>query len=318
MTRFLSKLFGKTKTARNTARPPARARLGVESLDRRDMPSVTMSYGGGPVIPNVQVEAVYLGSTWASYNPYDWNSITRQSERGQMDRFLGDIVQSSYMNGLSQYYGYVPGYYRAFPGKGTFVKDDVVPVDLSSFGTTPTNSVPESYVESILFQEVLAHRLDPSDANKLYVVIMPPGVAEQGDFDNKGSPDGGGHHAAASTWWSPAVGSTMHFAVIEHGLTSGFGAEGLNVPVTAVQKMTFVTSHELAEAVTDPEGDGWQATQYVAPGIAVSHPGWYEIGDVTQDLATGNSALAYEDGYLVQKYWSYTNNTSIAPGATDY
>ena len=44
MTRFLRKLFGKTKTIRTTARPAAKTQLGLESLDRRDMPSVTSIY----------------------------------------------------------------------------------------------------------------------------------------------------------------------------------------------------------------------------------------------------------------------------------
>src|SRR5262245_36937100 len=41
MTRFLSKLFGKTVALRHAPKPAARTRLGVESLDRRDLPSVT-------------------------------------------------------------------------------------------------------------------------------------------------------------------------------------------------------------------------------------------------------------------------------------
>jgi hypothetical protein len=309
MKAFLSRLFGKTKTARNTAKPPAKTRLGVESLDRRDMPSVTMAYHGGPVIPNVQVEAVYLGSAWA-YNPSDPNTWARLADRANMDGFLKDIVQSSYMSGLSQYYGYMPGYSAlgwVFPGKGQFVKDDVVNVNL---GAGP---VSEGTVENYLLQEMITGRLDRPDANKLYVVIMPPGVAEAGDLGS-----GGGHHSTFSVPWLPGAGlfgGQAHFATIEHGL-SGFTPEALNVSVTPFQKMTLVTSHELAEAVTDPELNAWYGT----------YTNWYggsttgEIGDVTQDLIGpyGNGALSYEDGYLVQKYWSNNDNTSIAPGGTNY
>jgi hypothetical protein len=46
MTRFLRKLFGKTTTIRHAATPAAKTRLDLESLDRRDMPSVT-SVGSG-------------------------------------------------------------------------------------------------------------------------------------------------------------------------------------------------------------------------------------------------------------------------------
>jgi hypothetical protein len=270
-----------------------------------------MSYNGGPVIPNVQVEAVYLGSAWA-YNPYDQgNSWARLADRGYMNGFLGDIVKSNYMNGLAQYVGFMPGYGWVSPGKGQFVKDDVVNVSLAGYNTT-TNPVPETTVEQYLQSEMIAGRLDHPDANKLYVVIMPPGVAESGDLGT-----GGGHHGTFTTSWWLGLGGQAHFATIEHGL-SGFTPEALNISVTPLQKMTFVTSHELAEAVSDPEGTGWLATQYNAYGYPVLHSGWYEIGDVTQDLATGNGALANEDGYLVQKYWSSYDNTSIAPGATNY
>ena len=46
------------------------ARLGLESLESREVPSVT--YHGGAVLQNVEVQPVYLGS--------DWNTATSSAK----------------------------------------------------------------------------------------------------------------------------------------------------------------------------------------------------------------------------------------------
>src|SRR5262249_46170486 len=86
-------------------------------------------------------------------------------------------------------------------------------------------------------------------------------------------------------------------------------------------KMTGVTSHELVEAITRPnvDGAGWQGYYKDANGNTIAG----EIGDLTQDLPPSSGAMAIEDGYVVQKYWSQaagtsSAGTSIAPGGTDY
>lgn len=47
MTRFLRTLFGKTSTIRNAAKPAARSRLGMESLEAREVPSVSSVWWSG-------------------------------------------------------------------------------------------------------------------------------------------------------------------------------------------------------------------------------------------------------------------------------
>ena len=63
--------------------------------------------------------------------------------------------------------------------------------------------------------------------------------------------------------------------------------------------ITTIFSHEMAEAFSDPEGDGIQ----VNPRGPVN---WNEIGDVC------NSTLAV-DGVTVQSYWSTQDNACIVP-----
>jgi hypothetical protein len=66
-----------------------------------------------------------------------------------------------------------------------------------------------------------------------------------------------------------------------------------------LSSITTIFSHEMAEAFSDPEGDGIQ----VNPRGPVN---WNEIGDVC------NSTLAV-DGVTVQSYWSTQDNACIVP-----
>ena len=61
MVRSFLNLFRRPRTKPRPA-APRRARLVLEPLESRQVPSVT--YHGGPVVENVEVETVYFGSAW--------------------------------------------------------------------------------------------------------------------------------------------------------------------------------------------------------------------------------------------------------------
>src|SRR5690348_6932361 len=73
--------------------PRSRFRPSVESLEDRQVPTVT--YHGGGVLPHVAVQGMYLGSDW--YNDSTYYNQTRLFEN--FNRFL---PQSSYMDLLTQ------------------------------------------------------------------------------------------------------------------------------------------------------------------------------------------------------------------------
>src|SRR5689334_6453534 len=86
--------------------PTARRRLWrplhLEFLeDRRTpafgfLPGPDVTYHGGPLLQNVQVQAVYDGSAWET-------GAALQQEVGQLDGFLNSFVGSPYMDVLRQY-----------------------------------------------------------------------------------------------------------------------------------------------------------------------------------------------------------------------
>ena len=94
----------------------------------------------------------------------------------------------------------------------------------------------------------------------------------------------------------------MFYAVIPHPqgnlADNGYNLTGLT---TDFQKQTEIVSHELAEGVTDPDGNGWRDYTHNP------QDGWWEIGDIV------NQQVAWLDRYAVQREWSNYWRSGIAP-----
>jgi hypothetical protein len=274
----LSKWFGKLGKSRSaSARRPAQARLKLEQLDDRLVPSTLVTNHGGVVIPHVQVENVYYGA--------DWYLPANQTLRQQLNQYMGTIVRGSYMSMLGEYGA----------GRGSFVRDDVVDDMQATWG----NTVTESQITNMLKNEIQPSwggpgYLDEADANHLYIVYLSPNVHSQRDLANGSY----GHHnwftmtythtyQFGSYTFSYTTTDTVYYAV----MTSPVGnTPNLNLlsSYTPFQRLTAETSHELAEAVTDPDlQHGWYQND-------ASH----EIGDLVDEQ------VGWLDGYLMQRQWS--------------
>src|SRR4051812_2285539 len=69
-----------------------RVRLGMETLEARDVPTVT--FHGGNVLPHVEAQALYLGSQWSSVSSNTTLTAT-------VDSFLKDVTGGAYMTTLN-------------------------------------------------------------------------------------------------------------------------------------------------------------------------------------------------------------------------
>jgi hypothetical protein len=306
---LLNRLLHRRRPGRRLPRREGRPRLQVEHLEDRQLLSVVTNPANNPIIPNVQVETVFWGSVWSSGEHVtgyqNINGTELATEATDLNQFFRTITSSPYMCGLSQYTGG-----NGAPGSGQFIGTDFV-AGLNPNLNNPANWTPisDQQIQGMLQTEMI-NRIPHPDGNKVYFVFLPPGVGTTGDVGQNGKLDGGGHHFSFPTAWG-----TAYCAVIEHPL-SGFFPSGLTVPATRLQQLTYVASHELVEAVTDPMGNAWANwSQSPAP----------EIGDITQNQPPPGGTMAMEDsylpageGYLVQKYWSELGQTSIAPGGTAF
>ncbi len=257
---------------------PAR-RLAVERLEDRLQPAVT--YHGGAIMPHVEAQAVFIGS--------DWNGANLSAKAQALQGFLATLVNSSYMDALTAAgYGVGRG---SVSGGATWA----IPIDKNYYFT-------DGMIQRQLQKLISAGYVQQPDANRLYVVYTEPGVAvwDAGSDSTSGFL---GYHGAFGGRNITGQRADIRYLVIPHPGGWNPTPQSQGFP-TGFTDLTAVTSHELAEAVTDPDLDykaaGWYDDQYNA-----------EIGDLTNDA---NRVL---NGYWVQLVVAKDDTVLNVPGATD-
>jgi hypothetical protein len=153
----------------------------------------------------------------------------------------------------------------------------------------------------------------PTD-NQVYFVFLPPNITSVNDA-NGGSI---GHHETfdmtfQQTRWfyypgygfyqyTFSVTRHVYYAVIPNPIGN---LQGSNLgSLTTFQQQTEIASHELAEAVTDPNiGGGWYD----------SDPNSWNVGNEIGDNA--NQDWTWFAGYVIQREWLESRQAAYAPVA---
>jgi hypothetical protein len=255
----------------------------VEKLESRVL--LTVTYNGGDIITNVNAQAVFLGSQWAQSG-----NTTLQTQESQINTFLATIVNSSYMNMLTN-----AGY---GVGLGTSTKGVVDSVTFGSVNGTPT--ITDAQIQADIQAMIKAGTVAAPNPNQLYVVYVQPGVNIKLGFDSS-STDFLGYHGAFAGTNQAGQSVDIHYAVISYPGSPNFTAASQGFS-SNLNEMTVVTSHELTEAVTDPN-------------VNYKTLGWYDatLGGEIGDIAAGNyTTLA---GFQVQDEVNQ-NDQLITPSTT--
>ena len=226
---------GLRRLSRADRRPTVRSRSfqpNFEALDSRIVP--TVSYHGGPVLAHVEVHNVFYGQNWAAGGPSAMNAL---------NKFQSDIVQSPYLAMLGEY----------GVGRGTEGKSDLV-----AGSSSPANNsqVSEATIQTMLAGQINGGLLPEENGKQLYFVYLAPNVKSGWDQANNALAHHGSFQMLARHQL-PYVGGfityyttdTVYYAVV----TNPAGNSGFNNSLTTFQNQTEVSSHELAEAVTDPD-----------------------------------------------------------------
>ena len=234
---------------------------GTSFHSKCDAPaSTTASDDGGPKITNVNVHLLMWGSPWLQ--------PTATPSAANVVNAIDSILKGPYMNGLKQY------------GVGSGQLADAFIIT----SPDPNNPFSDGNVQDMVWSLIDAGYFpEPDDGagrNELFALIMPPGV----NYD-KGGGNFSGDHSLASDYDFPFDFDEARYCWVMNNGT--------------LDSVTTIFSHELAEACTDPEGDGVQ----VNPRNGSS---WHEIGDV----CCSSSLL---NGVMVQSYWSQKDNACIIP-----
>jgi hypothetical protein len=221
------------------------------------------------LLPQVRAQALYLGN--------EFSSAPANTETATLNAFLKDLTGGPYMQALARA-GYQVGPGSAVAGA----------VDNSVL--TAGSTISDAFIRSRIQADVNSGLVQAPNANTLYVVYVEPDVAV-----NLGAGQGTtqqgilGYHTA----FVGTNGAPIRYAVV---VSPGGAASNSVLPeaTTALDQLTAVTSHELAEAVTDPD---------VNSNVNNGRLGWFdpqrgEIGDVEEN---NPNAFVRLDGHLVQE-----------------
>ena len=259
-----------------------------------------LTYYGGPVISNVKIVQVLYGA--GTYAPAISGS--------QMSNFWTQVVVSPYTDTMSEYStaGVTPsgggtGSNQTI-GRGSFGGKVQITPSAANSGA----SISDAQIQAELAAQISAGHLPSPDANTLYMINFPSGVAiTQG---TSSSCQAGGFCAYHGTF--VRGGGDVFYGVLPDMSAASGCATGCGSNPTPFNNQTSVASHEFAEAITDA-AVGLATTQ--APPLA-----WYdatngENGDIC-NAQQGNFVGGDGVTYTVQQIWSNAANACIDHSGT--
>ena len=278
--RSLSTWFGN-----HPSRTLRQCRPSLQRLEPREL-LTSLTYHGGPVLTHIDVQPLYFGSFWknSSYGPQDV---------GVLQHFLDDIINNDPAN----------------PKNPSLFLDTPLPAldPLGSPGTTgkllsplydPVNTTPGQKIDDLDIRSILP---DSPNANRVDLFFAPPGSWVSSGSENS-LPGPGNHFLGYHSYKIGSNGIPIYYMVI---VFPGWP----NIPenLTALDQLTVVTSHELAETITDPQFNGWYDNS-LGPYAG-------ETGDVCPGPANWwlfQPTIALPDVYLMQAVWA--NQEGPYPG----
>ncbi len=234
-------------------------------------PSGNLTYHGGAVLQAVEVVPIYWGASWASG--------TDAQLATQLDAFFDFILTSQFMDLLAEYN--TP---TTTIGRGSRLASARVSTSEPGTIVGGVRQITDAQIQQALQGWVADGTIPPVTANTLYFVYLPPDVVSV-DGTSKSCQDYCGYHNH--------INKSLFYAVEPYITCAGCNFGGI------LDSLTKVSSHELAEAVTDPALDAWWDP---ASGN--------EIGDIC------NATTARLGTYLVQPQWSNAQGACVlAPPA---
>lgn len=225
---------------------------------------------GGPVIGSVEVVPIYWGAEWASN--------INAPLASQLDKFFDFIVTSSYMDLLHEYSTATTQIQHGRRLTSAHVSKSE-PGTVTPSGRQVTNA----QVQTALQGWITDYTVPATTVNTLYFIFLPPNVVSI-SFETQSCAAKGfcGYH--------DHIGK-IYYAVIPYA-----NCPGCVFPGQFLDTLTEVASHELAEAITDPELSAWW-DELTGPGD--------EIGDIC------NRQTTRLGGFVVQTEWSNAQRACV-------
>ena len=260
-----------------------------------------LTFHGGKVLRSPDVVPVYVGTYW--------QTPQGKQERARNDAAMAALVKDAGQTGIWREYGGGPG--TTSPSK---VLAGVSRRDFS-----------KEDVEALVHAQVRSGAFDASDPERIFSLLLPPGVTLHDGEASSRSGLGGFHGNVTAK-----DGHPVYYAVVVYSQRTGTQPNGIDFTGTPIDNITITESHEVTEAVTDPDvglaietGDphylGWyddttpvrrRDGSAVLDGLGRPMRGKGEIGDIPVLNAEleGDSALksvwGRRNGFAWQTEWS--------------
>jgi hypothetical protein len=263
------------------------------------MPGINVKYDGGPLITNVQVVCVFWGQEWKSGALYDVST--------KLIDFFKTIVDSQFMDMLSEYSqpGYPIGHgsYRGSIYNGVGLP--IAPIVTKEFPIGHTD------VEDMLIPYATSGGYDL--ANTVFFVYLPPGYEGTLSTLDHSCTDWSGYH-----WeYDDNTVYPLYFAVVPYCFSENLPSS--SDVTNVVNSLTIPSSHELAEAITDPYvglfggSSGWTVPYdnnvfphplNVRPVIIGAYISPIEVADICSDSDADLIGVYPDHSYAVSKIYS--------------
>jgi len=237
-----------------------------------------LSYYGGRVISHVKVDVVVWGS-------WTYGSSVPLTGHRSITSFAGAIPASPYVDWLREYN-------TSAQQIGRGVLDGVYTVSppTSANGSVVSNA----QIQSALGKLIAASRLPKPSADRVYVILFRKGQTIT-------RPEGDSRHMFCGYHDTRSYAShALAYAVIPYEI----GNPGCRAASNSFDSLTTITSHELVEAITDPD-------------VGLGKIAWYnrnygEIGDICAGASTPGPVTG-ADGvrYVVQREWSNRRGSCV-------
>jgi proteasome lid subunit RPN8/RPN11 len=197
-------------------------------------------YHGGPIVIRPKVFNMFFGN---------WSGTSNQNRAKRLNQFMTDMMNSSYMNILSQY---------GCGSSGTLVSS----VFISSSDTDLSHSDITTMFQTAINNGTIP---EPTDRSSVYMVFLDNNTAVNDstigvEMCETTNDNAFGFHYFFKT----GAGNNLYYAIIP-GLTnkcltntcSSDANCSLHLAKTQEQRQTQVASHEFSEMITDPELNAW-------------------------------------------------------------
>jgi hypothetical protein len=261
MMKWLRKLLAGTATA---VSPGRQARPVLEALEERVVPTVT--YHGGALLSHVAAQALYLGSDWQRSPIY-------RPQTAVLDRYLQELVSGPYMDMLGGA-GYAVGRGTADPGR------------IGDIAFDRSLALSDATIRGYIQGYIANGMLKPPTSQRLYVVFVEDNVVVRTSDGLISRTDFLGYHAAFAGHDPFGFPADIRYAVIAY--PGGAIGNAAVAGVGAINDLTEVSSHEVAEAVTDPD-------------VNYSVLGWYDDVDNEEAGDLVNQEFVTVNGFAVQR-----------------